>query len=166
MKDFLTLAEKRCSIRSYEKRKVEKEKRDLILEAGRLAPTGCNRQGQRLIVVESEEGLEKVSQAGHTYGAPLAVVVCIEKGSSWTRPCDGKTLGDIDAAIVTDHMMMEATDLGLGSCWICNFNPDVLRSELSIPENYEPVNILLVGYATGEGNAKSRRPLSDFISFR
>ncbi len=166
MKDFLTLARERCSIRSYEKRMVEKEKRDLILEAGRLAPTGCNRQGQKFIVVESEDSLDKLSKAGHTYGAPLAIVVCIEKGSSWTRPCDGRNLRDTDAAIVTDHMMMEATDLGLGSCWICNFNPDVLKKELSIPENLEPVNILLAGYASGEGNEKSRRPLSSFVSFR
>ena len=166
MKDFLTLARERCSIRSYEKRKVEKEKRDLILEAGRLAPTGCNRQGQRLIVVESEDGLEKVSEAGHTYGAPMAVVVCMKKGGSWIRPSDGRNLMDTDASIVTDHMMMEASDLGLGSCWICNFDAGVLRRVLSIPDDIEPVNILLVGYAAGKGNEKSRKPLSDMVSYR
>lgn len=165
MKDFLTLAEERHSVRSYTERKVEKEKTDLILEAGRLAPTGCNRQGERLLVVTTEEGLERVGKAGKTYGAPLAIVVCMKKDGSWTRPCDGKSLLDIDAAIVTDHMMLEAADLGLGSCWVCNFNPDVLRAELGIDDDLVPVNILLVGYEKGEAGKKSRKSISELASF-
>ena len=92
MKDLITLMEERHSVRSYTERKVEKEKIDLILEAGRLAPTGCNRQGERLIVVTSDDALERVRKAGSTYGAPLAIVVCMKRDGSWTRPCDGWNL--------------------------------------------------------------------------
>ncbi len=166
MKDFITLIEERQSVRSYTERKVEKDKIDLILEAGRLAPTGCNRQGERLIVVTSEEGMEKVGKAGKTYGAPVAIVVCMKKDGSWTRPLDGKNLLDIDASIVTDHMMLEAVDLGLGSCWVCNFNPDVLREELGIEDDLVPVNILLVGYRKGEPGKKIRKSISELVSFR
>ena len=171
--DFLNLARKRYSVRAYTNQKVGKEKLEAILEAGRVAPTGCNRQPQHILVVESEEGMEKLKRAANTYGAPLALVVCMEKGGSWTRPYDGKNIMDIDAAIVTDHMMMEATSLGLGSCWICNFKPDELRKAFCIPENLEPVNILLVGYAdTIREEAKSperhntmRKPLDETVSY-
>lgn len=166
MKDYLTLAEKRFSVRSYTDEKVEKEKVDLILEAGRLAPTGCNKQGEKLIVVSSAEGMERLKAACSTYGAPLAIVVCMKKDGSWVRPVDKKSLIDIDAAIITDHMMMETTDLALGSCWICNFNPDVLKSSLSIDDDYVPVNILLVGYSNTDKSAKNRKPLSDIVEYR
>jgi nitroreductase len=145
--DFLNLARKRYSVRAYTNQKVGKEKLEAILEAGRVAPTGCNKQPQHILVIESEAGMEKLQKAANTYGAPVVLVVCMEKGGSWTRPYDGKNLMDIDAAIVTDHMMLEAASLGLGSCWICNFKPDELRKAFSIPGNLEPVNILLVGYA-------------------
>ncbi len=166
MKDLITLMEERHSVRSYTERKVEKEKIDLILEAGRLAPTGCNRQGERLIVVTSDDALERVRKAGATYGAPFAIVVCMKRDGSWTRPCDGRNLIDIDAAIVTDHMMLEASSLGLGTCWICNFNPEVLINELEIPSDLIPVNILLVGYEKGEGGKKNRKSISELALYR
>ncbi len=82
MKDFLTLAEVRHSVRSYTERKVEKEKIDLILKAGRLSPTGCYHQCKRLLVVTTSQGLEKEEEAGKTYSAPLAVVAFIKRDGS------------------------------------------------------------------------------------
>ena len=116
--DFLTLAKKRYSVRAYTKQKVEKEKLDAILEAAHVAPTGGNCQPQHLIVVQSDEGLRKIGKATNIYGAPLAIIVCSDTNKVWTRPFDGKKLTDIDASIITDHMMMEATYLGLGSVWV------------------------------------------------
>lgn len=107
--DFLTLAKKRYSVRAYTKQKVEKEKLDAILEAAHVAPTGGNCQPQHLIVVQSDEGLRKIGKATNIYGAPLAIIVCSDTNKVWTRPFDGKKLTDIDASIITDHMMMEAT---------------------------------------------------------
>lgn len=145
---FLGLAKQRYSVRGYLDIKVEKEKLEKILEAGRIAPTACNMQPQKLIVVQGEEGLKKIGLSANIYGAPLAIIVCSDNTKSWTRFFDGKQYADIDASIVTDHMMLEAVDLGLGSVWIGYFNPEIIRREFALPENIEPINILAIGYAS------------------
>lgn len=154
--DFLSLSKKRYSVRKYLSKPVEKEKLDAILSACQAAPTAANLQPHKLIVVKTKEGLSKLEKAANVFGAPLAIIVCADKSKAWTRPFDQKNTSDIDAAIVTDHMMLEATDLGLGSVWICYFKPDVLRSEFNIPDNLEPVNILAIGYADGELQSPDR----------
>lgn len=168
--DFMELAKRRCSVRAYEDRKVEPEKLEQILEAARIAPTAKNLQPVKLLAVQSGEGLEKVGKAANIYGAPLAIIVCADHQRAWTRPFDSKRSTDIDASILTDHMMLEATELGLGSVWICFFKPDVLREEFSLPEHLEPVNILAVGYASGapaspDRHDKTRVPMEKLVSY-
>lgn len=168
--DFLELAKKRYSVRKYEPRKVEKEKLFKILEAGRIAPTGCNTQPQRIIVVQEKDGLEKLKKGANVYGAPLAIIVCVDHSVTWKRPFDSKDIADIDVSIVTDHMMLQATELGLGSVWICYFNPKVIKQEFNLPDNVEPVNILAVGYAAEEPASpdrydKERKPLENTLFY-
>lgn len=168
--DFIELAKRRCSVRAYEDRKVEPEKLERILEAARIAPTAKNLQPVKLLAVQSGEGLEKVGKAANIYDAPLAIIVCADHQRAWTRPFDGKRSTDIDASILTDHMMLEATELGLGSVWICFFKPDVLREEFSLPEHLEPVNILAVGYASGmpaspDRHDKTRVPMDNLVAY-
>lgn len=136
-----------------------------ILEAGRVAPTAANYQPQRIIVVREEAGLARLKKAANIYEAPLAVIVCADHNAAWKRPFDGKGMVDIDASIVTDHMMMEATDLGLGTVWICN-----LRKEFNIPEHIEPVNILAIGYPAGQiappdRPDKARKPMQETVFY-
>ena len=159
---FLELAKKRYSCRKYEDKKVEKEKLDIILEAGRIAPTAVNIQPQRLLVITESEGLQKVNKAARTFRAPLVIIVCTDKNSVWTRSIDQKKTTDIDASIITDHMMLAATDLGLGSVWICYFNVEILRKEFNIPEHIEPVNILAIGYEAGEAKSPDRHDETRF----
>ena len=111
--DFLKLAKKRYACRKYLSRQVEPEKLELILEAGRVAPTGANRQPQRLVVVQSKEGMERLARCTRDFGAPTAVIVCADTSEAWTRKYDSKNISDIDASIVTDHMMLAAASLGL-----------------------------------------------------
>lgn len=163
--DLLPLLRKRYACRSYKDAKVEREKLDRLLEAGRVAPTGANRQPQRIVVVESAEGMQRLARCTRDFGAPCALIVCVDRSEAWTRPCDGRNIASIDASIVTDHMMLEAASLGLDTLWICMFKPDVVREEFSLPPDVEPVNILLVGYGDGEPaspdrHAKTRKPLS------
>lgn len=167
---FLDLAKKRYSVRSYTNQKVEKEKLDLILEAANVAPTGANAQPQQLIVVQQEEGLNKLKKAANIFNAPCAIIVCSDTSKVWTRPFDGKKLTDIDASIVTDHMMMEATDLGLGTVWVCYFKPDVIREEFHLPDHLEPVNLLVIGYNDGtvlspDRHSKTRKPISETVNY-
>lgn len=154
--DFITIAKQRHSVRSYNNNKVEPEKLEKILEAAHVAPTAANLQPIHLITVQSEEGLAKVSKAANIYGAPLAIIVCADHNKAWVRPFDKKQTGDIDASILTDHMMLQATELGLGSVWICYFKPDVLIREFNLPDNLEPINILAIGYSDEEAADTNR----------
>ena len=168
--DFITIAKTRCSIRSYTGQKVEPEKLEKILEAAHVAPTAANLQPVHLIVVQSEEGLAKIGSAANIYGAPLAIIVCADHAKAWVRPFDKKQTGDIDASILTDHMMLQAAELGLGSVWVCYFKPDILSRAFHLPANLEPVNILAVGYADEdfadpERHSRTRIPISELASY-
>jgi len=168
--DFLEIAKKRYSVRKYSDKKVEAEKLDRILQAAHVAPTAANRQPVHLIAVQSREGLEKIGKGANIYSAPLAVIVCADHHKAWVRPYDKKHTCDIDAAILTDHMMLEAAELGLGSVWICYFQPDVIRKEFALPDNLEPINILAIGYADGEAadperHLQTRIPVGELVSY-
>ena len=168
--DFIEIAKKRYSVRSYKNKKVEEEKLKRILEAAHVAPTAANLQPVRLISVQSSEGLAKIGKGANIYGAPLAIIVCADHGKAWVRPFDKKQTADIDASILTDHMMLQATELGLGSVWICYFKPDVIRKEFGLPDDLEPVNILAVGYSDEEAadpkrHAQTRIPMDELVSY-
>lgn len=161
---------KRFSVRKYAKKSVEKEKLDKIIETAHVAPTAANLQPVRLYVVQSREGLEKVGRAANVYEAPVVIVVCADKSKAWKRPFDGMITTDIDASIVTDHMMLEATEQGLGSVWICYFRADVLKKELELPDCLEPVNILAIGYseepqADENRHNTQRKPVDELVTY-
>lgn len=167
--DFLELAKRRYSVRAYKETPVEEEKVARILEAARVAPSAANLQPTRLIVIDDEAGMEKLGRVANVYGAPLAVIVCADRTKAWKRPADGKRTVDIDASIATDHMMMEATNLGLGSVWICWFDPDVLAREFDLPEAIEPINILAIGYSNepakpADRHAKERISVGELLN--
>ncbi|MBQ0102437.1 MAG: nitroreductase family protein [Firmicutes bacterium] len=145
--DFSNLAKERYSVRSFSDEKVSDTDLSVILEAGNLAPTACNRQPQRIIAVRSEEGLKKLKNCtDYTFDAPLALIVCYEADKCWVRPFDGKSSGDIDASIVATHMMLQAKEIGIGSTWVMYFKPDVLKKDFRLDENVVPVAILMMGH--------------------
>ncbi|NLL78595.1 MAG: nitroreductase [Clostridiales bacterium] len=153
---LLEIMQRRYSVRKYTNQKVEEEKIQKILEAARIAPTAANLQPVKIFVIQSEEGIKKIEKAANVYQAPLAVLVCADREKAWKRPFDGMITTDIDASIVTDHMMLEATEQGLGSVWICYFDPDVIKKEFEMPDGLEPVNILAIGYADDAPAAPDR----------
>ena len=166
--NFVDIAKQRFSVRSYINKEIPQEKLDLILEAAHVAPTAANQQPVKLPVVKSARSKEKLSKAANIYNAPIAIIVCSDSTQAWTRPFDGKKTTDIDASIITDHMMLAATEQGLGSVWICYFKPDILKNEFNLPEELEPINILALGYTNEEADAdrhdSQRIPMSDLIS--
>lgn len=167
---FLDLAKSRYSVRDYTNDPVEEEKLLKILEASRVCPTAANFQPQKLLVIKSQEGLDKLRKAVNVFNAPLAIVVCGNHSEVWKRPYDGKQVLDIDTSIAADHMMLMATELGLGSVWICYFKPDVIKKEFNLPEDVEPISILAIGYAAGEAASperhdKARKPLSEIVVY-
>ena len=145
--NFLELAKERYSVRKFDGRKVEADKVKSILEAGRLAPTAVNYQPQRILVLDDEERLAKLKDCTpYHFHAPLALIVCYDTTTSWKRPYDGKDMGEVDAAIVTTHMMLQIAELGLGTTWVGHFDPVALRSAYAIPEELIPVAILPTGH--------------------
>lgn len=154
--DFLELAKKRYSVRKYQARKVENEKLLQILEAGRVAPSGMNKQPVKLIVVQQQEGLNKVKKGANVFDAPLVIIACGDHNTAGVIPFNNKSVVDIDTSIATDHMMLQASALGLGSVWICGFDPVVISREFNLPDHLEPINILAIGYATGEPASADR----------
>ena len=168
MKNLLELIEARYSARSYSDRKVEQEKIDYILECARLAPSAVNFQPWRFIIVESEEKRTAL-HAGYAQEwfqqAPLYIVVCGDKSQSWTRKKDSHDHADIDAAIAAEHICLAATEVGLGSCWVCNFRPAIVSEVLGIDgETVYPVAIIPIGYATDAPTEKKRKSLDEILT--
>lgn len=145
--DFLTLAKERFSVLDYARREVEPEKLKAILDAALAAPTACNNQPQRIVVIDTEEKREKLRAAAPSrYFAPAAFLVCYDRRECWVRPMDGKSSGEIDASIAATHMLLEATALGLGSIWVMYWNARKMKEAFGLEEHIEPVALLIVGY--------------------
>lgn len=150
---FSDLTRARYSCRTYEDRPVEREKLDAILEAGRIAPSAHNNHPTRVIVCDTPELRQKAARAAHhfdrdgsVFGAPVVLVICAKTKDAWVRRNDGMSAALIDTSIVCDQMMMQATELGLGTCWVCMFDPDIARTEFDLPEDVLPVSMLPLGY--------------------
>jgi len=147
MASFLELASSRYSVRKYNSKDIEQEKLAQILEAGRIAPTAHNEQPQRIKVITGTEDLAKVDECTRCrFGAPAIFLICYDKDICWKRPFDSALSGEIDASIVTTHMMLMAQELGLGTCWVMYFNAAKTAELFALPENIVPVAMLPIGY--------------------
>jgi nitroreductase len=147
MTTFLELAQSRYSVRKYSDKPIPQEVMAQVLEAGRIAPTGCNNQPQRIKVLTAAENLAKVDEcAPCRFGAPAVLLVCYDKNVCWRRKFDGKSCGVSDACVVTTHLMLQAQDLGLGTCWVMHFDPAKTAELFDLPENVVPVAMLPIGY--------------------
>jgi len=148
MMKLIDIAKTRYSCRSYKPDEVEDDKLMQVLTAIRVAPSAVNFQPWHFIVIKNSENKAKVYesyQRDWLKTAPLIIIACGDHLKSWKRS-DGKEHLDIDISIAVDHLMLQATELGLATCWICNFNSNVLKHNLNLPENIEPVVIIPLGY--------------------
>lgn len=166
--DFFELIQKRYSVRAYKPDQVEETKLQQILMAARLAPTAANRQPFHVIVIKTEGKEDDLKQvAGYKWftDAPLVLCVCGTPELAWTRRQDGKNYCDVDAAIVMDHIILAAVALGLGTCWIANFDPDAARAVLNLPKGVEPIAFTPLGYAADTPKEKRRKDLSAIVKY-
>lgn len=166
IKEFMELALARSSVRRYSDRPVECEKLSLLLEAARLAPSAVNLQPWKFLVVTSRKGKEALCQSYTNEWfrtAPAYIVACGNHNTSWHRKFDGKDHCDVDVAIAVEHICLCAAAQGLGTCWVCNFDPGKLGEYLALPEEWEPIAIIPVGYPEGDGavRPKSRKPIEE-----
>lgn len=168
---FLDLARRRCSVRKYLPKPVEREKLQQVIEAGRIAPSAANRQPWHFIVVDDEavkNELASVYRGEWFREAPAVIVICGDHETSWKR-FDGKDHCDVDAAIAIDHMTLAAADMGLGTCWICAFDSAKCHKLFNLPENMEVIALLPIGYPVVEGDperhATARKKIDEVMSW-
>jgi len=145
--DFEQLITERYSVRSFKPEHLPQRVIDKILEAGHKAPTGCNFQPQRILVLNTDASLEKLKNCTKChFNAPTAMLICHNREESWTRKYDGALSSPVDAVIVTTHMMLAAQNEGVGTCWVMHFDPAAMREQFRIPETVEPIALLVMGY--------------------
>ena len=165
--EFLELIEKRYSVRAYKPNDVEDEKLEAVLEAARLAPTAVNYQPFQIIVIHTngrESELNRIYPANWFVQPPLLICVCAVRDKAWKRR-DGKNFMDIDATIVMDHIILAATSIGLGTCWIGAFDAVAAEEVLNLPEGVEPVVFTPLGYPADEPGIKRRKDLSELVKY-
>lgn len=152
MESFIELAKKRYSVRKYKDLPVESEKLTAILNAGLVAPTACNYQPEKIYAVKSADMRAKLAEVCDcTFGAPVVFVICYDTEiAAKGRVKENYNFGETDAAIVTTHMMLEAADLGLGSCYVGRFVAKEIQNVLNLPEHIFPAALLPVGYAADD----------------
>lgn len=150
---FLDMTRDRWSVRRFAPEQISAEHMSRILEAGRNAPSACNYQPQRVLVLQSEEALAAVRSVTHwAFNAPTVLLVCADLTESW-KNVDGADSAEVDAAIALDHMMMEAWECGVGSTWVRGFDERIMRQAFGIPATWKVVALMPMGYP-----AKNARP--------
>ena len=162
---FLDLVKNRYSCRGYESRPVEKAKMDYLMECVRLAPSAVNRQPWlfRIITQPTDrEKLQKCYNRDWFATAPVYVLASILHEQEWVRS-DGKHHGDIDIAIAVEHLCLAATEQGLGSCWVCNFDAALCKDLFQLPDNEEPAVIIPIGYPAIEATPKKRKNMEEIL---
>jgi nitroreductase len=165
--DTLETISKRYSVRGYKADPVDEETLQRVLEAARQAPTAANRQPFRVIVIHTKGREEEVARI---YGrrwfcsAPIVLGVVALPGEAWRR-MDDKPYDEVDATIAMDHMILAATSLGLGTCWVAAFDPDAAREVLGLPDDVEPLAFTPLGYPDKEPSRTTRLPLETLVKY-
>jgi nitroreductase len=165
--DVFEAIRSRYSVRGYRSDAVSDETLQQVLEAARQAPTAANRQPFRIVVIHSagrEEELSRVYGRAWFLQAPLVLAVIAVPGEAWRRS-DDKPYDEVDATIAMDHLVLAATALGLGTCWIAAFDPAAVREILGLPDDVEPVALTPLGYPDKERTATGRRPLEEIVKY-
>jgi len=167
--EFNQLIQQRFSVRSYSAKKVERKVLHEILDAARMAPSAVNFQPWHFIVIDESEEIAKFQEVyprNWFREAPACIVVCADHEKSWKRKSDGKDFADVDVAIATDHLILKATEMGLGTCWVCNFDVELVRQFLNLPTQIEPLVIVPIGYSEAQPTVKTRKSLDEMIHWQ
>lgn len=167
-KDFETVIRNRTATRKFKEKKIEIEKINKIIEAGRLAPTAKNLQPQKIYVANSNEAIEKIDKVSPCrYGAPTVLIVCSDKNIAFTK--GEYSTYEMDACIVATHMMLEATNIEVDNIWIEMFDKQELKKQFNLEENIEPICLIPIGYKaddyTGNPLHNQRKDLKETVEF-
>ncbi len=149
--DFNQLIDERYSVRRFKAEHLPQNVINNILAAAHKAPTGCNYQPQRILVLNTDEAMAKLQPCTKChFDAPTAMLVCHNKDESWVRKYDGALSSPVDAVIVATYIMLAAQNEGVGTCCVMHFDPKAMRDTFAIPENIEPTLLLVMGYPAAD----------------
>lgn len=146
---FMEIVSARRSVRNYAQQEIDPAKLDYVLEAARLAPSACNMQPWLFYVVKEKENREKLHACycrDWFKSAPVYIIACANHAQSWKRKSDGKDHAVVDVSIAVEHICLAAAEQGLGTCWVCNFEVELLKEKFDLPEHIEPIAIIPIGY--------------------
>jgi nitroreductase len=165
---FMRILESRYSCHSFDKYPVSEAKLNMILQAGRLAPSAKNLQPTRIWVVKSEDALARLRTVHHCYGAPVVLIVGCRNEEAWVRETDGVNAAKTDAAIVLTHLMLTATDVGLANMWIWDFDPRKVREVLPETKEHGVYALLALGHPSKDKGKPTelhteRKPLDQMV---
>jgi len=168
--DYYNLIRNRESVRDYDpKRVIDDIVLYRILKAGRLAPSASNRQPWTFLLVSSKEKLEKVRTCYHKswfQQAPHILIIIGDKSKSWVRSYDGYNSIETDLAIAMDHIILAAENENVGTCWIEDYDFNILSDAISLKENEVIFSITPLGYQNKgyqKHGHKMRKPIEEII---
>jgi nitroreductase len=165
--DVFEAISNRRSIRNYLSKAVEEKKLNKILNSGRISPSAANRQEWKFIVVKDYETRTQLKDAAHgqifVEQAPVTIVACSTE-SEKVMPC-GQYAYSIDIAIAVSFMILEATELGLGTCWLGAFDENKVKSILNIPHNIRVPAMFTLGYADETPEPRPRKIIKDIVCY-
>ena len=163
--DFNDLVIERFSCRKYTDEPVKKEDIEYVMECVRLAPSATNRQPWKFLIITSEEAKAKIRQCYNREWfatAPMYSLCMMAPNDCWVRKEDNKSHADIDLGIAIEHLCLAATDRGLGTCWVCNFEVETTKRLFPV-EGFEPVAIVPIGHIAPDcpHPEKSRKEMNE-----
>jgi len=165
--DVFTAISQRSSVRAYKGIDVEEEKLKRILEAARLSPSASNRQDWRFIVVRDKETKKKLAKAafGQSFigEAPVVIVACGTEPK--TIMACGQPAHTVDVSIACAFMILQAYELGLGTCWIGAFEEGEVKKILNVPKEVRVVAMTPLGYPNQPRSQKVRKSLNKIVCY-
>lgn len=172
MKSFTTLMElieTRRSIRSYKDQEIEEDKLNYVLQAFRKAPSAKNLQPWKLVVIKNKKILKDIAIACNNQTfmeeAPVIIAACAKEEEAYGTMGGYMNSYPIDIAIALEHLILAATEKGLGTCWIGAFKEQLVKDILGVPENVRVVALTPLGYPAREASIRGRKPLTEIISY-
>ncbi len=172
MKKFtslMDLIETRRSIRSYKPQEIEEEKLNYVLQAFRKAPSAKNLQPWKLVVVKNKKIINDLAIACNNQTfleeAPILIVACAKEDEAYGTMGGYMNSYPIDISLALEHLILAATEQGLGTCWIGAFKEQLVKDILKVPENVKVVALTPLGYPAREASIRSRKPLTEIVCY-
>ena len=166
---LMGIIEARTSIRSYKSQEIEEEKLNYILDAFRLAPSAKNLQPWKLIVVKNKKTIKDLAIACNNQTfleeAPVLIAACANEQEAYGRMGGYMNSYPIDIALALEHLILAATEQGLGTCWIGAFKEQLVKDILGIPDEIRVVALTPVGYALRDASKRGRKPLAEIVCY-